>query len=159
MWNQPHISVITKVMIYRAVVISTVLYGSECWTCTKNEYEKLNIFNTKRLRIILGMRRDEISNKELYKATGMPKLADLVRKNRLRWAGHVRRIEDDKRWPKRILFGELKRKGTARRGAPDMDWDRCLKEDCERISVIHSHWREKAKDRVWWRSQLLSLNS
>ena len=41
-WNQPHISVKTKIMIYRAVVISTVLYGSECWTCTKDDYSKLN---------------------------------------------------------------------------------------------------------------------
>ena len=91
--------------------------------------------------------------------TGMPEIAVLVRKNRLRWAGHVRRIEDDRRWPKRILFGELKREGKARRGAPDMEWEKCLKEDCQAIGVMPSQWKDKAKDRVWWRRKLLSLNS
>ena len=58
----------------------------------------------------------------------MANIAKLVSRNRLRWAGHVRRIEDDKRWPKRILFGELMREGKARRGAPETDWEKYLKE-------------------------------
>ena len=130
-WEQPKISVKTKINIYRAVVLSTVLYGAECWTCTKNEYAKLNVFHNKNLRRILGLRKDEIHNEDLYRKTGLPSLEDLVGSYRLRWAGHVRRMmglgpdgeptncpvdSQQVRWPKKMLFGDLVEKGHPGRG-------------------------------------------
>ncbi len=47
---------------------------------------------------------DEISKKELLKATSIPILKNLIRKNRLRWAG---RIEGVGRWPKKLPFGKI----------------------------------------------------
>ena len=105
-WNQPCISLKTKVKIYKAVVLSAVLYGAETWTCRKEDYNKLNVFNTKLLRTLLGRKRDEISNKDLYKLTGTCPLEMVVRRNRLRWAGHVRRMNND-RLSKKILFGKV----------------------------------------------------
>ncbi len=49
-WNQSAISLKTKVQIYRATVLSTVLYGAESWTYTDKEYSRLNAFDTKLLR-------------------------------------------------------------------------------------------------------------
>ncbi len=86
-----------------ATVLSTVLYGAESWTCTNNEYSRLNAFNTKLLRVLTRKQRDEMSNGRLYKVTGMEPLGDTIRKYRLSWAGHVRRI-DDTRLSKKILF-------------------------------------------------------
>ncbi len=105
-WNQSAISLKTKVKVYRATVLSTVLYGAESWTCTDKEYSGLNAFNTKLLRVLTRKQRDEISNDRLYKQTGMEPLEDTIRKNRLRWAGHVRRM-DDTQLPKKILFGTV----------------------------------------------------
>ncbi len=87
--------------IYRATVLSTVLYGAESWSCTDKEYRRLNAFNTKLLRVLTRKQRDEISNVRLYKLTGMEPLEDTIRKYRLRWAGHVRRM-DGTRLPKKI---------------------------------------------------------
>jgi len=115
-WKQNSIGLKTKGKLYRAVVLATLLYGAESWTCTDNEYARLNTFNTKRLRILVGKKRDEISNADLMKITGMCPLENYVRKYRLRWAGHVRRMDND-RLPKRILFGEMV-DGSRRPGRP-----------------------------------------
>jgi hypothetical protein len=113
-WNQSAISLKTKVQIYRATVLSTVLYGAESWTCTDKEYSRLNAFNTKPLRVLTRKQQDEISNDRLYKLTGMEPLEDTIRKYRLRWAGHVRRM-DDTRLPKKILFETLKSAGKLKK--------------------------------------------
>ena len=78
-WNQSAISLKTKVQIYRATVLSTVLYGAESWTCTDKEYSRLNAFNTKLLRVLTRKQRDEISNDRLYKLTKMEPLEDTIR--------------------------------------------------------------------------------
>ena len=69
--------------------MSTVLYGSEAWTCTEKEYSKLNVFHTKRLRAILGKNRDEISNEKLFKLTKVHPFEMYVRKVRLKWNDHL----------------------------------------------------------------------
>jgi hypothetical protein len=86
------------------MVMSVVLYGSESWTCTDQDYAKLNTFHNKNLRSLLGMKKSDIGNEELYLLTGSFSLEAYVRKDRLRWAGHVRKMNAD-RIPKRILFG------------------------------------------------------
>ena len=84
MWSRREISLKTKVQIYRAVVMSTILYGAEAWTCTDKDYAKLNVFHTKRLRAIIGKNRDEISNEKLFKLTKLCPFEMYVRKARLR---------------------------------------------------------------------------
>ena len=79
--------------------MSTVLYGAEAWTCGQADYQNLNVFHTKRLRI---MSRTEINNKNLFKLTKMHELEMYIRKARLRWAGHVRRVQDA-RIPKMLI--------------------------------------------------------
>ena len=56
--------------IYRSVVLPVVLYGAESWTCTDQDYAKLNTFHNKNLRSLLGMKKRDIGNEELYRLTG-----------------------------------------------------------------------------------------
>jgi hypothetical protein len=45
-WNQSaNISLKSKVQIYRAAVLSSVLYGAESWTSTDKKYSRLNKFS------------------------------------------------------------------------------------------------------------------
>ena len=74
--------------------MATLLYGAESWTCTQDEYARLNAFHTKRLRTLAGKKRDEIRNADLLKLARMRPLENYVRYYRLRWAGHVRRMDD-----------------------------------------------------------------
>jgi hypothetical protein len=156
-WKQSAISLKTKTHIYRATVMATLLYGAESWTCTENDYAKVNTFHTKKLRRLAGKKRDEISNKELFKLTGMKPLESYIRYHRLRWAGHVRRMADD-RLPKKVLFGQVTG-GAAKRGRPKHNWMDSLKQDCTRVDIREDQWVEKAKDRFKWRNLISSLSS
>ena len=137
--------------------MSTLLYEAELWTCTKKEYARVNTFHTKKLRQLAGMKRDEISNEKLFKLTRMQPLENYVRHHRLRWAGHVRRMEDD-RLPKKILFGKIAG-GSAKRGRPKHNWMDSLVHDCKFVNIPGDQWVQKAKDRSSWRSLISSLTS
>ena len=58
LWNQSSVSLETKLSIYKATILPTVLYFSEAWTCSDKDYAKLNAFHTKKMRSILGNKRD-----------------------------------------------------------------------------------------------------
>jgi len=98
-WKQSGISLKTKAFLYRTTMMTTRLYGAESWTCTQNEYARLNAFHTKRLRILAGKKRDEIRNVDLLKRAEMQPLENYVRYYRLRWAGHVSRMDDGRGRP------------------------------------------------------------
>ncbi len=156
-WKQTAISLKTKVYIYSTTVMSTLLYGAESWTCTGKEYTYLNTFHTKRLRQLAGKKRDEISNERLFKLTGMKPLENYVRYHRLRWAGHVRRMTDD-RLPKKVLFGQVTG-GNAKRGRPKANWTDSLDDDCKYVNILVGKWAKEAECRAEWRNKISSLTS
>ena len=60
-----------------------------------------------------------LTNKEIYARVKKPTVIETVRLNRLRWFGHVQRVEGN-RIPKRVLYMNL---GTTRlRGRPRNRW-------------------------------------
>ena len=82
-----------------------VLNESEHFTCIDQGCAKLNIFHNKNLRSLL--KRDEIRNVDLYRITASCSIENYyVRRYRMRWAGYLRRIKND-RIPKRVLLAEL----------------------------------------------------
>ena len=64
------------------------------------------------LRWLLGKKRDEIRNVELYRITASCPMENYVKKYTIRYAGHVRRIEND-HIQKRVQFEKF---GEGRRG-------------------------------------------
>ncbi|KAJ4436010.1 hypothetical protein ANN_18634 [Periplaneta americana] len=50
-----------KVRIYKAVILSVVLYGCEARTLTLREEQRLRVFENKVLREIFGVKRDEVT--------------------------------------------------------------------------------------------------
>jgi len=77
----------------------------------------MNIFERKVYRRILGPVYDKekenwriLTNKEMYARVKKPTITETIRLNRLRWFGHVQRMEEY-RIPKRILYMNL---GTKR---------------------------------------------
>ena len=90
LWMRKQVSVGTKVAIYRAAV----LYGSETWILSAKESERLEVFQRKCLRIILGITKcDHWRNEEVMMKTGQCSIGELVTRSRLRWLGHVARME------------------------------------------------------------------
>ena len=106
------LSLKTKRMMYRAVVMGVLLHGAETWVNKRAATRKLESFNNKCLRCIFGITKAQqrvgrISSAEVRSRFGVKKvIEDVVVTKRLRWAGHVARM-DDCCLPKRLLFGWL----------------------------------------------------
>ena len=85
----------TKVNVYKACVISTLLYGSESWTMHAHQEKWLNVFHMRCLRHILGITwQDKVTNNVVLEKAGIPSLYTLLKQRRMRWLGHVIRMKD-----------------------------------------------------------------
>ena len=116
-WENKMLTIKTKIAVYRACVLSTLMYGSESWAPYATQEKRLNTFHLKHLRLILGITWDQrITNNEVLDKAGIDTLYSLLKQRRLRWLGHVRRMEDG-RIPKDLLYGELAR-GQRSQGRP-----------------------------------------
>jgi len=91
-----------KLRLKNTVIDKTLTYASETWTLTKIDRKQLNIFERKVCRRILGPVYDNekenwriLTNKEIYARVKKPTIIETVRLNRLRWFGHVQRMEEN----------------------------------------------------------------
>ena len=76
--------------LYHNCVLTTLLYGSECWHLTEKDLAKLVTFHTKSLRRILCIFWPHvISNKDLFKQCGTEPMATILIRRRWRWIGHI----------------------------------------------------------------------
>ena len=73
----------------------------------------------------------------------------MIKSRRLRWAGHVARIEEG-----RSAFKILTSKPTGKRplGRPRRRWEDNIRMDLEEIDINASNWVDSAQDRVYWRA-------
>jgi hypothetical protein len=137
------------------IIDKTLTYASETWTLTKRDRKQLNIFERKVYRRILGPVYDNekenwriLTNKEIYALVKKPTITETIRLNRLRWFGHVQRMEEN-RIPKRVLYMNL---GTTRlRGRPRTRWQYAVRKD-GRI-VGGEGWQEKVHNREEWKKR------
>ncbi|PSN29951.1 hypothetical protein C0J52_23407, partial [Blattella germanica] len=86
----------------RTLIRPVITYAAETWTLSHSDENALRIFERKIIRKIYG-----------------PDLVRFVESLRLRWLGHVERMETE-RTPKKLLTGEII--GVRRRGRPRTRW-------------------------------------
>ena len=85
-WSNNKLPDHTKVNVYKACVISTLLYGSESWTMNAHQEKRLNVFHMRCLRRILGITwQDKVANKLVLEKDGMSSLCTLLKQRRMRW--------------------------------------------------------------------------
>ncbi|KAI8491582.1 hypothetical protein Bbelb_307820 [Branchiostoma belcheri] len=149
-WDNNLLTLNTKLQVYRACVLSTLLYGSETWTTYARQENRLESFHLRCLRRILGISwRDRVPNTTVLERSGSLSLHLLLCQRRLRWLGHVYRMEDG-RIPKDILYGELV---TGRRpvGRPALRFRDVCKRDMKCTDIDPASWEQLAADRSEWR--------
>ena len=152
-WNNKKLTTRTKILIYQACVLSTLLYGAETWTTYAKHEKRLNAFHLRCLRKILNIKwQDKVPNTEVLSQAGIPSLVSLIAKRRLRWLGHVQRMNHH-RLPRQILFGELAN-GTRSRGRPKLRFKDICKSSMKRFGINHTIWEESSSNRIMWRQQL-----
>jgi hypothetical protein len=93
-----------KIRIYKAKILTVVLYGCETWSVTLREEHRLRVFENRVLRRILGLKRDEVTgewrklhNEELRDLYSSPSIIKIIKSRRMRWAGHVARMGKEER--------------------------------------------------------------
>ena len=76
-----------------------------------------------------------------------PNIVRVIKSRRLRWAGHVARMEG------RSAFKILTGKPTGKRplGRPRRRWEYNIRIDLEEIGINEGNWVDSAQDRNYWR--------
>ena len=152
-WNNKNLKTQTKIRVYRAVVLTTLLYGSETWVTYRSHIRLLERFHQRCLRTILNIIwSDFVTNVEVLEQADIPSIEAMLLKSQLRWAGHVSRMEDH-RLPKIVLYGELST-GHRERGAPKKRYKDGLKKSLATCNIDHRGWSDMAKDRGAWRQTI-----
>ena len=150
------LSLRTKRKVYRAVVLGVLLYGSETWTTKRDTIRRLEVFHNRCLKGILGItaaqqRTEHLSTVQIAEHFGMREsLEDLMTARRLRWLGHVARIDED-RIPKRMLFGWLPQQRPAH--GTKMRWRDRARKDLKKFGIEEGSWYKVAQDRGSWRER------
>ena len=142
------LSIPLKCKLYRALVLSVVFYSSETWTMNKSTQRKLESFHTSCLRRILCFSYlERVTNEEVLARTRLSKLSAMILIKRLKWFGHVLRMNDD-RLALRAFTWEATEKYRYAKRAPGVQrktWMDQLEEDCSRNNINHITLRQKAK--------------
>ena len=146
------ISTKSKMRVFNSVVIPTLLYGTETWAILDSQVHRLERFQNRCLRVILNIfyaTHGQVSNKKVRKrARNQPSVEQQIRTRRLRWFGHVYRM-DPSRLPNQMLTA---RPPDARRpqGKRYFTWRELLRSDLEQLHITNT-WQNRASIRTEWR--------
>jgi hypothetical protein len=147
---------IVKVKIYRTIILHVVLYGCETWSLTLKEERRLRVFENRVLRMIVGPKRDEVTqdwrkvyNEELNDLHSSPNNIRVIKSKIMRWAGHVARMRK-RRGAYRVLIG--KPVGKRPLGRLMHRWKDNIKMDLQEVGFGAMDWIELAQDRDSWRA-------
>ena len=150
-----NLSLCSKRKVYKACILSVLLYDAECWTPPCEHEKRLNTFHHRCNRIILGIiNRQQWTERKTIKGLrrrwGDEELAaEKVMKRRLEWLGYIARMPDH-RLPKSMLFGWLPQ--PCPRCGPKKRWrdvERTLKD----IGMDEKKWYGEArKSRAGWKA-------
>jgi len=103
-----NISLAVKIRLYESLVILTLLYGAESWPLSVTQMKKIEAAHHKFQRRLLGITwRDKVRNEDIRKKTGWRKLEDIIKDRRLRWLGHILRM-DNSRMTRQATHWELR---------------------------------------------------
>ena len=152
-WERRGISLPTKLKVYRAVVLTTLLYGCETWTLYRRHERQINQFHLRCLRNLLHIRwQDKVPDTEVLRMAGVPSAVTTIHTAQLRWAGHVSRMPDS-RIPKQLFYGELAN-GKRKVGGQKKRFKDNLKIHLKEFSIDTDTWETLAADRPFWRSTI-----
>jgi hypothetical protein len=118
--------------------------------------ERLRVFEKRILRRIFGPKRDDVTvewrkfrNEELHNLYSYPIIIRQIKSRRMRWAGHVARMGEDRKVYK-VLVG--KPEGKRPLGRRWCKWEDGIRMELREIGWGNVDWIQLAQDRDRWRA-------
>ncbi|CAG9128775.1 unnamed protein product [Plutella xylostella] len=152
-WRNNKLNISTKVLVYKTCVLSILLYASETWTTYSMHERRLNAFHMRCLRAILDVTwKDRMSNERVLDITRTCSITATLKQRRLRWLGHVLRMDPD-RLPRAVMLGQI---ADAKRpvGRPMLRFKDSCKRDMLSFGINPNTWETAAIARAEWRGLL-----
>ena len=146
-WNKRSISKAIKARLYKALILPIATYASETWTLKACDTRKLESFEMRCLRTILGVsRRDRIPNIKIREDLKITQtITQYIKEKRVRWFGHIARRPSGN-----YVAEAFKGTFTSKRlkGRPPKRWTDQIREDTGLPIATAAKY---AADRVRWR--------
>jgi hypothetical protein len=117
------------------------------WNTTVPNTNKILLFGPKRDEVTGEWRK--LHNEELNDLYSLPNVGRVVTSRRMRWAGHVARMGEEK-GVHRGMVG--KPEGKRPLGRPRRRWEDNIKMDLQEIGGGRGDWMEFAQDSDGWRA-------
>ncbi|KAL7388281.1 hypothetical protein ABVT39_010638, partial [Epinephelus coioides] len=108
-FDNNHLRTSTKVAVYRAVCVLTLLYGAEAWINTTYRYHirRLDAFNIRFLQHILGITwQDHVPHTNILHRTESISIEVILAQRQLWWVGHIIRMPGCC-LPRQVLYVQL----------------------------------------------------
>jgi hypothetical protein len=135
------------------MLLSILLYGSECWCLTKKLFRRLRAFHRRCVRTMSHITmhhtiKHNIKTTDLLQQLGIQSMEHYYNSRLLRWAGHVARM-DFSRTPRKLLTGFLEQ--VRPRGRPNKTWGHTLTDSLKLYEIDTKTWIKTAQDHLLWR--------
>jgi hypothetical protein len=112
------------------------------------------VFENRALRRIFGPKRDEVTgewrklhNEELHNLYSSPDMIKQVKSRRMRWAGHVARMGEERNVYKVLV---VEPEGKRPLGRPRRRWEVGIRMDLRETGLGGVDWIRLSQDRDWW---------
>ena len=149
-WNRREIGMALKVRLYNALILPIATYAAETWTLKAEDTRKLEAFEMRCLRVILGVtQRQRLRNEHVRTVTTVTTtITDIITKKRLKWFGHVTRRPPES-YVARAYWQDFPNPRS--RGRPPKRWSSHIREDtglplttAERRASVRGAWKRGA---------------
>ena len=152
-WKSKNISLAVKIRRYESLVISTCCMVQNHGHYLSHKWKKLEAAHHKFRRRLLGITwRDKARNEDIRKKNGSRKLKDIIKERRLRWIGHVLRMENSRtvrqatQW---ALRGDKRKPGRPRK-----NWVDVIKREFKNTDLTWEEAEVLANDKAEWRRRV-----
>ena len=151
-WSSHNLRLQTKCQVYRAVVMTSMLYGLEASTLYKKQIRMLTSLQVRHLRTVMGISwQDFVPSTEILRRANLPSMETIIAANCIRWAGHVTRM-DNSRIPKIVMYSEL-RVGSRSVGGQKLRFKDVLKRNLKATGICVDTWEDLATERSSYRKK------
>ena len=152
------ISIRTNINMYRALVVSVLLYGSEAWYTTLADRRRLDVFNMRCQRCLLRVFwQQHISNRSIRELIKQPTVSYLLRQRRLRWFGHLLRMPSFLPVGRVYDFNPSIHGWKRPRGRPKTRWADSIKHDLHSAGLDTTNAAQMVCDRPQWNALVSGL--